>query len=75
MFGVKSSLQLDIGSATPDVAKKFDVPVGAHDIAFDFVLVSEKEAKDLKDRLAKEALAKLGSTAKIVEGLPVADVD
>lgn len=45
-------------------------------MTWDFVLVSEKEAKDLRHKLAEEAMQKLGiEHVKIVDGLPVPEVD
>jgi hypothetical protein len=44
-------------------------------ITWDFVLVSDKEADELRDRKSMEALEKLGRHVKIVDGLPVPDVD
>ncbi|KAJ6261501.1 hypothetical protein Dda_4171 [Drechslerella dactyloides] len=74
VFGVKSSLITDIDSiADPAMADKYGMKVGDHLLKWDFVLITEQESKNLKDRLAREALAKLGSTARLEDGLPVAD--
>ncbi|KAF3919044.1 hypothetical protein ABW21_db0201883 [Orbilia brochopaga] len=75
VFGVKSSLVTDIDSITdPAMAQKYGMKVGDHLLRWDFVLITELESQDLKLRLAKEALTKLGSTAKLEGGLPVADI-
>jgi len=57
------------------VAEKYGVKASDWAINYDFVLVSDKEAKDLKLKNAQEALKALGSTAQILNGLPVADLD
>lgn len=44
-------------------------------MTYDFVLVSDKEVKELRDKLAMEAMEKLGRKMKLYEGLPVPDVD
>jgi hypothetical protein len=41
----------------------------------DFVLTTAEEADDLRDRNATEALKKLGLKVKLVDHLPVPDVD
>lgn len=74
VFGVKSSLIADIGKVTDSaMAEKYGVKVGDHLLTWDFVLVTEKESADLKHRLAKEALERIGSTAKFEGGVPVAE--
>lgn len=76
MFGVKSSLIVDVPKITDEaVAKEYGMNVGDWEITYDFVMVNNEEAKQLKEKLALEALKKLGSTATVVAGLPVADVD
>ncbi|KAF3920120.1 hypothetical protein AA313_de0202276 [Arthrobotrys entomopaga] len=74
VFGVKSSLVTDIESITDAaMAEKYGMKVGDHLLKWDFVLTTETEGKELKERLAMEALSKLGSTAKLVNGVPVAN--
>ncbi|KAM5444938.1 hypothetical protein MferCBS31731_000394 [Microsporum ferrugineum] len=75
VFGVKSSLMVDYGSVNEEIAKKYDVPVGTALMAYDFVLASEQEARETRDRNSVDALKKLGRKVKIVDGLPVPDVD
>jgi hypothetical protein len=76
VFGVKSSLIIDVGKVgDPAVAEKYGVKTDDWAINHDFVLVSEKEATDLKHKNAEEALKALGSTATVLNGLPVADLD
>jgi len=76
VFGVKSSLQLDIEKVKDEkIAKEYGVSVDDWEIQWDFIMVSDEEAKKLKEKHAREALEKLGSTAEIVNGLPVAPLD
>ncbi|KAL7272660.1 hypothetical protein RUND412_004532 [Rhizina undulata] len=76
VFGVKSSLVIDVNKVqNPEIAKKYGVDVNDWEISYDFVLVTDKEGKDLKLKKALEALAAMGSHAKLVDGLPVADLD
>ena len=75
VFGVKNSLVVDFHPADHMVAKKYDVAVGSAVLEYDFVLVSEKEAADLRAEKSKKALEELGRRVKLIDGLPVPDVD
>jgi hypothetical protein len=44
-------------------------------MTYDFVLVSDAESSALRDRNSKDALDRLGYNVKIVNGLPVPDLD
>lgn len=57
------------------MAKEYNVKVGHKLLTYDFVMVSDEETSKLRDQRAKEALEKLGRKVKIVEGLPVPDLD
>ena len=75
VFGVKESLLVELSKADGMVAKEYDVEVGSPVLEYDFVLVTEKEADELRDERSRKALEELGRKVKIVEGLPVPDVD
>lgn len=75
VFGVKKSLLVEFNPADRMVAKEYDVSVGSPVLEHDFVLVTDKEASDLRDERSKKALAALGRRGKLIEGLPVPDVD
>lgn len=76
VFGVKSSLIIDVEKVgDKKVAEQYGVKAEDWAINFDFVLVSETEATELKNKNTLEALKKLGITATILNGLPVADLD
>jgi len=75
VFGVKDDLIVEVGKVDNATAEKYGVKEGSALIIWDFVLVSDKEADALRDQKSIEALKKLGRHVKIVDGLPVPDVD
>lgn len=76
MFGVKDSLLVDLLEVEDEeTAARYGVEVGTKMIKYDFVLVSEKEASDLRNERSKKALADLGRKVTLLDGLPVPDVD
>ncbi|KAI5294263.1 hypothetical protein KEM55_006701, partial [Ascosphaera atra] len=76
VFGVKSSLVIDLGTVTaPEMAEQYGVPVGTALLKHDFVLVTEEEAKKLREKNSMAALEALGKKVVMVNGLPVPDVD
>lgn len=44
-------------------------------MTYDFVLVSEKESQELREKNAMEAMKAQGRSMKLWKGLPVPDVD
>jgi hypothetical protein len=75
VFGVKDDLVVEVGRVDNATAEKYGVKEGSALITWDFVLVSNKEAGELRDQKSIEALKRLGRHVKIVDGLPVPDVD
>lgn len=75
VFGVKQSLIVDFVTADSEVATKYNVKEGSKVLKYDFVLVSEKETEKLRDENALAALKKLGRKVKLLNHLPVPDVD
>lgn len=74
VFGVKSSLIVDLTKVNDDQVKdRYGVDGTWSEIAYDFVLVGEEEAKQLRVKNALDAAKRLGRTARLVDGLPVAD--
>lgn len=74
VFGVKSSLIIDIHKITdPALAAKYEMQVGDWLLEQDFVIITNEQSRELREKQAIEALAKLGSKAKLVDGLPVAE--
>ena len=75
VFGVKDSLTVDLGKAGPEYAKKYNVSEDHALLTYDFVLVSDAETKALREKNSKIALDQLGRKVKMVNGLPVPDLD
>lgn len=57
------------------MAKKYDVKVGTKLLMYDFVLVSDQAAGELREKKPREAMKKQGRNMKFPDGLPVPDVD
>jgi hypothetical protein len=72
---VKETLVVDIGKADEAMAIKYKVELGCEVILYDFVLVSEEETRKLREEKAKEAMAAQGRRMKLLEGLPIPDLD
>lgn len=75
VFGVKQSLIVDIGKADAATAKEYDFPEGGLLLKHDFVLTTKEETEKLRDENAMKALAALGLRMKLVDHLPVPDLD
>ena len=75
VFGVKDSLLVNLNKVDEVTARKYDAKPGSLLLKHDFVLVSEKESNDLRDEKSKKALESLGRKVKLLNGLPVPDVD
>jgi hypothetical protein len=75
VFGVKQSLIVDFIPASPEIAEKYGVPVGSKVLKHDFVLVDEKVTESLRDENALAAMKKLGRKVKLLNHLPVPDLD
>lgn len=79
VFGVKSSLIVDITKLSDTdishavLATKHGMQFGDWMLQKDFVLTTNEENTKLRVKQAEEMLRKLGSRAKLVDGLPVAD--
>ncbi|KAL7804533.1 Intradiol ring-cleavage dioxygenase [Trichoderma afarasin] len=75
VFGVKSSLIIDLGKVDEETAAKYGVPVGALLLRHKFVLASTEETEKLRDKNAIEAMERLGLKTKLIDHLPVPDLD
>lgn len=75
MFGVKDSLVVELDKVSDDLAQQYNVERGTSLLRYDFVLVTEEEAAQLRNEKSIQALRNLGRTVKIVHGLPVPDID
>lgn len=75
MFGVKESLIIDLKTVSQEHVKEYGVKEGTKLITYDFVLVTEDDSKELREKNALEATRALGLKMKLWNGLPVPDVD
>ncbi|KAK4211805.1 Intradiol ring-cleavage dioxygenase [Rhypophila decipiens] len=75
VFGVKQSLIIDLEKVDKETAEKYGVKEGIWLLKRDFVLTTQEETEKLKDQLAVEALQKLGLKMKLIDHLPVPDLD
>ncbi|KAI1141162.1 dioxygenase [Hypoxylon sp. FL0543] len=75
VFGVKQSLIIDIDKVDAATAKEYDFPEGGLLLKHDFVLTTKEETERLRDENALKALAALGLRMKLVDHLPVPDLD
>ncbi|KAK2067418.1 hypothetical protein P8C59_001162 [Phyllachora maydis] len=70
VFGVKQSLIIDLEKVDKTLAEEYAVEEGTWLLKYDFVLSTQEEADTLRDKLAQEALQKLGLKMKLKDHLP-----
>ncbi|TLS22368.1 uncharacterized protein PpBr36_09825 [Pyricularia pennisetigena] len=75
VFGVKSSLTIDLDKVDAATSSEYGVPEGTWLLRRDFVLVTQEETSKLRDEKAVEALKKLGLKVRLEDHLPVPDLD
>lgn len=75
VFGVKQSLIVDFTTVDAKTATEYGVKEGSKVLRHDFVLVDEKETERLRDENALKALKALGRRVKLLDHLPVPDLD
>ncbi|KAF2725006.1 cathecol 1,2-dioxygenase [Polychaeton citri CBS 116435] len=75
VFGVKESLVVDLGTVSSEQAGEYGVQEGSRLLSYDFALVTEEETRQLKEEKAKAAWEKQGMRMRLLDGLPVPDVD
>ncbi|EGX90020.1 catechol dioxygenase, putative [Cordyceps militaris CM01] len=75
VFGVKQSLIVDLEPIDDATAAQYGVSLDTKVLRQEFVLASEKETAELRDKNAVEALKSLGLNMKLVDHLPVPDLD
>ncbi|TFB03751.1 Hydroxyquinol 1,2-dioxygenase [Trichoderma ghanense] len=75
VFGVKSSLVVDLDRIDKKTAVEYGVPEGTLLLRHKFVLASARETEELRDKNAMEAMERLGLKTKLVDHLPVPDLD
>ncbi|KAJ9650782.1 hypothetical protein H2198_009919 [Neophaeococcomyces mojaviensis] len=84
VFGVKDSLIVNLEEITDksvdpetgdSLSSRYGVSSGTKLLRYDFVLVSEEQSLSLRNDQSREALERLGRKVRVVDGLPVPDVD
>lgn len=75
VFGVKSSLVVDLTTVSKAQAEQYGVKEGDKLLTYNFVLVTEAETAALRDEEARKVMASQGRKMKLWKGLPVVDVD
>lgn len=76
VFGVKESLIVQLETVDRETAQRYPgTSEGMKLLKYDFVLVSEAEATNLREEKSKEAFTGLGMEVQFIDGLPVPQVD
>ncbi len=75
VFGVKESLIVDLGKVDDEIAEKYGVKKGTALLEYDFILATDEEAGAMRERKAIEAMKKQNRKMKMLNGLPVPDLD
>ncbi|KAI0400075.1 dioxygenase [Xylaria palmicola] len=75
VFGVKKSLIVAPQRIDDATAKEYGIPEGSWILKHDFVLTTDEETAKLRDQLALEAMQRQGLNLKLVDHLPVPDLD
>ena len=75
MFGVKESLLIELGTVKLEQAQRYNVKEGSKLMSYDFVLISDDEAKKLREANAMAAMEGLGRKMKLYNALPIPDLD
>ncbi|KAH7407465.1 Intradiol ring-cleavage dioxygenase [Cadophora sp. MPI-SDFR-AT-0126] len=75
VFGVKSSLLVDIHETDEATANTYGVEPGTKLLKRDFVLVSDEDTKRIRTEKSRQALDASGIKYKFWNGLPIEDVD
>ncbi|KAJ5299253.1 hypothetical protein N7476_010810 [Penicillium atrosanguineum] len=72
VFGVKESLIVDLSKVTdPAMASKYDVEMNTPLLTYDFVLLTDQQARDLRKQRAVEEMRKQKRNVVWHNGLPV----
>lgn len=75
VFGVKPSLVVDLDKVDNETAAEYGVAEGTLLLRHKFILASVRETEELRDEKATEAMVMLGLKTKLVNHLPVPDLD
>lgn len=72
---MKKSLIIDLGKVDKAMAEQYEIKEGSWLLKHDFVLVSESETEQLRDKKAVAAMEQLGLRMKLLDHLPVPELD
>lgn len=76
MFGVKDSLVVQLKKVEDEkLVETYGVEIGTALLTYDFVLVTDEAAADLRRQRAEEAMAKLGRKFEVHNDVHVPGVD
>ena len=75
VFGVKSTLVVNLGKADEDLGKEYSVEEGAKVLRYGFVMVEKDIAKGLRREQAEMAMREQGREVEWFDGLPVPALD
>lgn len=75
MFGVKKSLLVDLEHIDDETAQRYGVSAQSKVLRRDFVLVTEQESAELRNKKTQEAFGAAGFEYKLWNGMPIPDVD
>lgn len=72
VFGVKESLIVDLSQVSdPAMASQYGVEIGTPLLTYDFVLLTEQQARDLRKQRAVEAMQQQKRNVVFHDELPV----
>lgn len=75
VFGVKSTLVIDLGSADEELAGRYGVEMGCKVLRYGFVMVEKETATKLRREQAEDAMRDMGRSLEWVDGLPMPALD
>lgn len=76
VFGVKSTLVVDLTKVTDvSIAERHGVELGCALMEYNFVLVTEEAAMELRQKNATDAMRAQGRKVRFIDGLPIPDLD
>ena len=75
VFGVKSSLVVDLEEVDEEMARRYGVGKGCKVLRYGFVMVEKDVAAKLRREQAEEAMKAQGREVEWVDGLPVPALD
>ena len=75
VFGGKESLIVDLGEVDDEIAENYGVNKGTALLKYDFVLATDEEAGAMREKKAIEAMKKQNRNMKMLNGLPIPDLD